>query len=108
MKPIADVRPWPRYMSARVAATYSDTSPWTVRRNVRPCGRRGRSFVYAIEDVERWMRGEPVVVPAGDTDGRRRQAPTPASESIARIRSLARSRSSSAADVAEGEDDMAA
>lgn len=108
MKPIEGVRPWPRYMSARVAAQYSDTSPWTVRRNVRPCGRRGRSFVYAIEDVERWMRGEPVAVQVAVSDGRRRQAPTPASESIARIRELARPRSSCADDVAEGEGGMAA
>jgi hypothetical protein len=44
-------------MTARVAADYADSSPWTIRRHVRPCGRRGRSFVYAIESVEEWMRG---------------------------------------------------
>jgi hypothetical protein len=51
-------REWPRFMSARVAADYSDTSPWTIRRHIQPCGKRGRSYVYAIEDVENWMRGE--------------------------------------------------
>lgn len=50
-------RAWPTYMTARVAADYSDTSPWTIRRKVPPCGRRGRSFVYSIEAVEQWMRG---------------------------------------------------
>ena len=45
-------RAWPRFMTARVAADYADTSPWTIRRHVPPCGRRGRSFVYAIEDVD--------------------------------------------------------
>ncbi len=50
-------RAWPRFMTARVAADYADSSPWTIRRHVRPCGRRGRSFVYAIESVEEWMRG---------------------------------------------------
>src|ERR1044071_5977223 len=50
-------REWPRYMTARVAADYSDTSPWTIRRNVQPCGRRGRTFVYSIDAVEQWMRG---------------------------------------------------
>lgn len=50
-------RAWPRFMTARVAADYCDTSPWTIRRHVRPCGRRGRTFVYAIESVEEWMRG---------------------------------------------------
>ncbi len=48
-------RAWPRYMTARVAADYADTSAWTIRRHVPPCGRRGRSFVYAIEDVERFF-----------------------------------------------------
>lgn len=51
-------RAWPRFMTARVAADYSDTSPWTIRRHVRPCGRRGRTFVYSIESVEEWMRGQ--------------------------------------------------
>ena len=50
-------RAWPRYMTARVAADYSDTSRWTIRRHIRPCGRRGRTFVYAIEAIEEWMRG---------------------------------------------------
>jgi len=50
-------RAWPKYMTARVAADYCDTSPWTIRRNVQPCGRRGRTFVYSIEAVEQWMRG---------------------------------------------------
>lgn len=51
-------RAWPRYMTARVAADYADASPWTIRRHVPPCGRRGRSFIYAIDDVEIWMRGD--------------------------------------------------
>lgn len=50
-------RTWPRYMTARVAADYCDTSPWTIRRHIEPCGRRGRAFIYAIETVETWMRG---------------------------------------------------
>jgi len=54
------LRPWPRYVTARVAADYCDTSPWTIRRHVRPCGKRGRVYVYSIEEVERWMRGQPV------------------------------------------------
>ena len=52
------LRPWPRFVTARVAADYCDTSPWTIRRHVRPCGRRGRVYVFAIEDVERWARGQ--------------------------------------------------
>jgi len=51
-------RAWPRFMTARVAADYCDSSPWTIRRHVKPCGRRGRSFVYALENVEEWMRGQ--------------------------------------------------
>src|SRR4051794_32569720 len=51
-------RAWPRYMTARLAADYSDSSPWTIRRHVRPCGRRGRTYVYSIESVEEWMRGQ--------------------------------------------------
>jgi hypothetical protein len=54
-------RAWPRFMTARTAADYADSSPWTIRRHVRPCGRRGRTFVYAIESVEEWMRGHSTV-----------------------------------------------
>jgi len=54
-------RAWPKFMTARVAADYSDTSPWTIRRHVRPCGKRGRTLVFSIESVEAWMRGEPTV-----------------------------------------------
>ena len=53
-------RAWPKFMTARVAADYSDSSPWTIRRHVKPCGRRGRCFVYSIENVEAWMRGTTV------------------------------------------------
>jgi hypothetical protein len=50
-------RAWPRFMTARVAADYADSSAWTIRRHVRPCGRRGRTFIYSIEAIEEWMRG---------------------------------------------------
>lgn len=56
-------RAWPTYMTARVAADYSDTSQWTIRRNVQPCGRRGRTLVYSIDAVEQWMRGASLVAP---------------------------------------------
>lgn len=85
-------RAWPRYMTARVAADYADTSPWTIRRHVRPCGRRGRSFVYAIDDVERWMRGHPIASPVVTEGGTVREQPTPADASIERVRRIARSR----------------
>ncbi len=83
-------RAWPRFMTARVAADYADTSPWTIRRHVRPCGRRGRSFVYAIEDVERWMRGQPIASAVADEEPMGRNAPTPVSAALARIRAIAR------------------
>lgn len=92
-------RPWPRYMTARVAADYSDTSPWTIRRHVRPCGRRGRTLVYAIEDVERWMRGAAVET-ATRPPMRANQEPrgsTESAASIARIRALGRARRDAAA-----------
>jgi hypothetical protein len=85
----ATVHPWPRFMTARVAARYSATSPWTVRRHVRACGRRGRLLVYAIEDVDQWMRGEPIervapeIVPIGN-----RAAPSTSEIALARIRAL--------------------
>ncbi len=63
-------RAWPRFMSARVAADYADSSPWTIRRHVRPCGRRARTFIYSIESVEEWMRGQTPT----------RQSETPASK----------------------------
>ena len=84
-------RPWPRFMTARVAADYSHTSPWTVRRNVRACGRRGRAFVYAIEDIERWMRGQPLAPQqARPALAQPRRLDTTAAGSLARIRALGR------------------
>ena len=95
-------RAWPRFMTARVAADYADTSPWTIRRHVRPCGRRGRSFVYALEDVERWMRGQAIAAPVVAEEGATRAQPTPAEASIARIRALARSRGDEPGDDLDG------
>jgi hypothetical protein len=77
-------------MTARVAADYADTSPWTIRRHVRPCGRRGRTLVFAIEDVESWMKGEPVVVRHQPTREMRYQPPTDVAISIDTIGRLAR------------------
>jgi hypothetical protein len=85
-------------MTARLAADYADTSPWTIRRHVRPCGRRGRSFVYAIEDVERWMRGQPIAPPVTAEEGVTRQQATPTDASIERVRALARRRRDEPAD----------
>ena len=103
-------REWPRFMTARVAADYADTSPWTIRRHVRPCGRRGRSFVYELEDVERWMRGEPLTRPPAAQPVLGRQSPTEAVGSLARIRSLGRVRRapSPRRGLAEDQDDVAA
>jgi hypothetical protein len=91
-------RAWPRYMTARVAADYADTSVWTIRRYVPPCGRRGRSFVYTIEDVERWMRGQPIASQVVTDGGVVRQQPKPADTSIERIRALARQRGDETSD----------
>lgn len=85
-------RAWPRYMTARIAADYADTSAWTIRRHVSPCGRRGRSFVYAIEDVEQWMRGQPIGTSNTAPKRVARRQATPAANSIERIRALARKR----------------
>jgi hypothetical protein len=84
-------RAWPKFMTARVAAEYSHSSPWTIRRHVQPCGRRGRSFVYSLESVDAWMRGEPVArrneasqaIPAV-------RASVPNAASLTRIRDLAK------------------
>lgn len=85
-------REWPRFMTARVAADYADTSPWTIRRNVAPCGRRGRSFVYAIETVETWMRGTALADRAPLVIGAIARPVGPSSsESVARVRDLRRS-----------------
>ena len=87
-------RSWPRYMTARVAADYADASVWTIRRNVRPCGRRGRAFVYAIDDVERWMCGQPIGA----------ETPTAIHASLERIHTLSRGgRHEIDSDLADGE-----
>lgn len=39
----------------------------TVRRNLKPVGRRGKSYVYARADVIAFLAGEPVSQPAAAT-----------------------------------------
>lgn len=50
----------PPFGTARTWARIADCSPSSIKRHIRPIGIRGRAKVYAREDVERWMRGEPV------------------------------------------------
>jgi hypothetical protein len=89
-------------MTARIAADYADTSPWTIRRHVRPCGRRGRSFVYAIADVDHWMRGQAIALPVVGEAGATYAQPAPPDASIERIRALARSRRDDPRDEPDG------
>ena len=102
-------RAWPRFMTAKVAADYADTSRWTVRRNVAPCGRRGRTLVYSIEAVETWMRGNAIAPRRRDVP---RNVATPArgaSASLARVHSLAEYRQRQRGDHLAGDDgDVAA
>ena len=80
-------RAWPRFMTARVAADYADSSPWTIRRHVRPCGRRGRTFIYSIESIEEWMRGMSAARGNDDAaDEARRASPNRATRGNARDR----------------------
>jgi hypothetical protein len=79
-------RAWPRFMTARVAADYADSSPWTIRRHVRPCGRRGRTFIYAIESIEEWMRGTSAARRNDDADSDSRRTPHRATRGSARDR----------------------
>lgn len=102
-------RAWPPFMTAKVAADYCDTSPWTIRRHVTPCGKRGRTFVYAIEAVEAWMRGTTIAP-------RRREAPRniattsgATATSLARVHALAEYRQRGRGDhLAGGDDDVSA
>ncbi len=97
-------RPWPRFMTASVAADYAHTSPWTIRRHVRACGRRGRALVFAIEDIDRWMQGEALAQAPRQRPPAVRSAPSPAAaESIARIEALARGRGGGRGVAEEGE-----
>lgn len=88
----ADVRPWPHFMTARIAAQYAHTSPWTIRRNVAPSGRRGRAFVYTIEAIDRWMRGAPMEARVEEPARRRRTPATSPATSIDKIHALAKPR----------------
>jgi len=103
-------RAWPKFMTARVAADYADSSPWTIRRHVRPCGRRGRLFVYSIESIEAWMRGEAVVAKRNDAPAApsKPRASAPNAASLTRIRELAKTRTGDRPDVETNEDDVAA
>lgn len=97
-------RPWPRFMTASVAADYAHTSPWTIRRHVRACGRRGRALVFAIEDIDRWMQGEALAQEPRQRPPVVRSAPSPAAAvSIARIEALARGRGGGRGVAEEGE-----
>lgn len=103
-------RVWPKFMTARVAADYSDSSPWTIRRHVRPCGRRGRTFVYAIESVEEWMRGETLTVTSqrNDVPVSKPRSSVRKTSSLKRIRDLAKPRDRGRAGVEESKDHVAA
>jgi hypothetical protein len=81
-------RAWPKYMTARVAADYCDTSPWTIRRHVQPCGRRGRTFVYSIDAVEQWMRGASVAVSREHAPAQRGKPPSTTSTNRGRDRNV--------------------
>ena len=102
-------RAWPRFMTARVAADYCDTSPWTIRRHVTPCGRRGRTFIYTLESVEAWMRGNAISQRRKDAPRFTAVAPTSAAASLARVHSLAEYRQRERGDhLVGGDDDVAA
>jgi hypothetical protein len=95
-------------MTAKVAADYSDTSSWTVRRHVTPCGRRGRTLVYSIEAVEAWMRGN-AIVPRRRDAPRNIASPSRVANSVARVRSLAEFRQRQQGDhLADADDDVTA
>jgi hypothetical protein len=53
-------REWPDAMTARVAGDFASSHPSTIRKHVRPIGKRGRALVFARADVLRWMRGTPI------------------------------------------------
>jgi len=97
-------RAWPRFMTAKVAADYSDTSPWTVRRHVTPCGRRGRTLIYSIEAVEAWMRGNAIAHRRREAP-RNIAAPSSVATSVARVHSLAEYRQRQRGDHLAGDDD---
>jgi hypothetical protein len=82
-------RAWPRFMTARVAADYCDSSVWTIRRHVRPCGKRGRTLIYSLESVEAWMRGNADAPRAKDAPRNIAATPSTAAASLARVHSLA-------------------
>lgn len=101
-------RAWPRFMTARVAADYCDTSPWTIRRHVTPCGRRGRTLVFSIESVEAWMRGNTIMQRRKEAPRSAAAAPTSTAASLARVHSLAEYRQRERSDHLAGDDDNVA
>jgi len=59
------VTPRPRYLPTLAAAHYCSISRWGLLRAYRngeltPVGRRGRTFTWDIDELDRWMRGTPV------------------------------------------------
>lgn len=102
-------REWPKFMTARIASDYSDSSPWTIRRHVPPCGRRGRTLVYSLESVEAWMRGESLArrneLPAATTTPR---SSALNAASLGRVRDLAKARKPDRAAVEPNKEHVAA
>ena len=113
LDPNADRAPraWPKFMTARVAADYCDTSKWTIRRHVTPCGRRGRVLVYSLESIEQWMRGQ--VISKSMNRNSEITLPRPSTGasvvSISRIRKIAKHRHcDEATRLVHGDGDVAA
>lgn len=62
--------PWPPILPTVSAARYCSTSRWSLYRayergEIRPIGRRGRTFTWSTTDLDAWMTGATVNEPRG-------------------------------------------
>jgi len=84
---------WPPLLRTSVAAKYVQRSKWTLFRAVKEgelaaIGRRGKSLVFARDDLDRWMRGEPVNPPPTQPDHTAPRSTSSKEASLERLRAL--------------------
>jgi excisionase family DNA binding protein len=85
---------WPPLLTTRRAVAFTGMSRHTIGRaaargELPVAGRRGRTYIFRRDDLERWLLGDmdrKPIAPAAHVVRQR----TPISESLARIREIAR------------------
>lgn len=89
---------WPNRLLTSTAVAYTQRSKTTILRALGAgalvaVGRRGRSYVFDRDELDRWMAGTPIERPAHhveDNHVERPRATSATADSLARIREIGR------------------